>query len=97
MMLKFAEARLQIAALGIDVRDAETPDCLVRCLAAIDADAAVTRAVGTMEAAAVSVGIADRFAEVAFLRLDLLNANRVGVLHGQPLEKAFVDCRTYAV
>src|SRR6267378_3777360 len=59
-----AELRLEVTAFGIDIGNAEALDHAIRFFAAIDADTAVAGPIGAMKVAAVSVGIADRVAEV---------------------------------
>src|SRR5262249_26782979 len=91
------EAQLEVAALGIDVGDAEPFDDFIWRLATIDTDAAVTGALGEVEVAAIARRRAQRRGEIAIATLDLLHAHQVGALSGEPIQEPLVDRRADAV
>ena len=92
-----AELGFEVAALGVDVADADAGDQAVGLFPAVDADAAVTRPVGAMEIAVESFRVANRVGEILVLRLEFLHAHEIGALPGKPAKEAFIDGRTYAV
>ncbi|GAB1461353.1 hypothetical protein MASR2M50_31280 [Thauera sp.] len=85
---ELAEVELQEAALGVDRGDAEALDDAVRRVPAVDADAAVALLLRGVEPAPHARRRAHLGAQVGVLRLELLHAQEVGLLRGQPVEQA---------
>ncbi len=84
------EVGLEVAPFGIELGVAETFDDAIGMLSRINADAAVAFPFGGMEATGESGRRAQRGCQVGQLRLEFLDADDVGLLRRQPLEKSLV-------
>src|SRR5882672_819944 len=94
---QLAEARLDVAAFGVELAAGEAALHLVGRSAAVERDAAVAlllrkRVAGLVELEAVELRV-----EVGLLALHLLQADDVGPLCGEPAEETFVCRRPDAV
>src|SRR5690554_5400545 len=83
--------QLQVAAFSINFDHAQAFDDLLGLVPGVNADAAVALAFGIVKIALVTGGVAHVFSQVGVLRLQFLHADEVGILRGQPLQKAFSD------
>src|SRR5690606_10342140 len=83
-----AEARLDVAALVVEVRPAQHGAYLVRLATGVDRHAAVALLGGGVAIeAVVAVGAEAGVGQLVLLRLGLLQADHVGVLLAQPVEE----------
>src|SRR5688572_23136536 len=94
---QLAEARLDVAAFGIELAALEAAAHLVGRLAAVQGDAAIAllfreRVAGLERLQAMELRI-----EVDLLALHLLQAHHVGALAGEPAEQPFACRRANAV
>src|SRR3569833_2008109 len=85
---EMAVVGLDVAAFGIEFLDAEALDDALWRLAGVDADAAVALLLGVVEGAAEAAAGHEFRPEVGGLRLEFLHADDVGMLRGEPIEKA---------
>src|SRR5690606_27027338 len=91
------EARLDVAPLGVELRHAEPGHDLERPGAAIERDAAIARAVRRVQKALVARDMIVRAVHLLGLRLELLDAEHVRVLVGEPREKTLARGGSQAV
>ena len=94
---QLAVIRFDVAAFGIEFGDAEAFDDFLRLRAGVDADAAVTLFLGVVEGAGQAVALNEFGLEVGGLRLELLHADDVGAVCGQPVEETLGGGGTDAV
>jgi len=82
-----AELGLHVAALAVELGHAEAGDCAQRLLLRVQRGAAVALLLRAMEVAVQVVGEAPSMRNVGLVRLDLLQADHVGVGLRQPAEQ----------
>src|SRR6202007_499993 len=92
-----AEARLDVAPLGVELAAVEATLELVRRAAAIEGDAAVAFLLGERVAGLERLQAVEPGVEVDLLALHLLQAHHVGTLRGEPAEQALFRRRADAV
>src|SRR5258708_39331522 len=94
---ELAEARLDVASLGVEFLALEAAARLVRLPAAVKSDAAIAFLLGKAVARRVPLQRVQRRVQIRLLALDLLQADDVGALRGEPAEQALLRRRTDAV
>ena len=94
---QLAEARLDIASLGIELPAGESAPHLVRILAAVERDPAVALLLGKRMAGLESLQAVQPGIEIGLLALHFLQADHIRALRGQPAEQALVRGGTDAV
>src|SRR4051794_28767024 len=85
---ELAEIALHVAAFRIEFIAAEADLDRIRFELRIDADARVTLLFGVMKMAVITIGREEFRRHVGGLCLQLLHADKMGILLGHPLEKA---------
>src|SRR5687768_9956714 len=94
---QLSEARLDIAALGVELPAPEAAADLVGRLAAVERDAAVALLFGEGMAGLVHLEAVELGVEVDLLALHFLQAHHVGALAGEPAEQPLARGGPYAV
>jgi hypothetical protein len=94
---ELAEARLDIAALGVELLAGEPSPDLIGRLAAHQCDAAIALFLGEGVAGGKSLQAVEPRVEIELLALDLLQAHHVGTLRREPAKQTLVGGRADAV
>src|SRR5262245_5589397 len=94
---ELAELGFQVTPLVVELARTETVDDLVGAGAAVERDAAIALFLRAAENVVVVPEREGGAGEVGLLRLDLLQADDVGLLPGEPAVKALLRGRAQAV
>src|SRR6185503_9962782 len=92
-----AEARLDVAAFGVELAAPEAAHDFVRGLAAVDGDAAIALLLRERMATLIELHAVEPRVEVCLLALHLLEAHDIRLLRGEPAKYALVGGRAHSV